>query len=149
MSVVAAASQSNSSDYYDFDDDNSQFLAALETTTLPGDLPLQPQEEHDHEIESDHEKLQDEHERDEFELPPPSQYSLKRRRSPTPEPRDDERVDPVDDTYGAANFGQFGEYMRRKRAKLQIQNAQIGSTDENPKIFKDLSIYVRTLWTRR
>ena len=26
------------------------------------------------------------------------------------------------DTYGASKFGDFGNYMRRKRAKLQIQN---------------------------
>ncbi|KAI0263775.1 hypothetical protein BC834DRAFT_971141 [Gloeopeniophorella convolvens] len=29
------------------------------------------------------------------------------------------------DTYGASRFGEFGEYMRRKRAKLQIQNADM------------------------
>jgi hypothetical protein len=27
--------------------------------------------------------------------------------------------------YGASRFGYFGEYMRRKRAKLQIQNTDI------------------------
>jgi DNA repair protein REV1 len=51
--------------------------------------------------------------------------------------------------YGASRFGHFGEYMRRKRAKLQIQNADIvGSQqdstggDGGSTIFKGLSIYV-------
>ncbi|KAH9989747.1 hypothetical protein BJV77DRAFT_1061146 [Russula vinacea] len=32
------------------------------------------------------------------------------------------------DAYGASRFGGFGEYMRRKRAKLQIQNTEMGGT---------------------
>lgn len=48
--------------------------------------------------------------------------------------------------YGAASFGGFGEYMSRKRAKLQIQNTELVDADENPgqtsQIFKGLSIYV-------
>jgi DNA repair protein REV1 len=54
----------------------------------------------------------------------------------------------VSDTYGAARFGEFGEYMRRKRAKLQIQNAEIGDTQRGKasecQIFKGLSIHVGT-----
>ena len=54
------------------------------------------------------------------------------------------------DTYGASRFGEFGEYMRRKRAKLQIQNAEMGDTPRGkaPKsqlLFKGLSIHVCTL----
>ena len=50
-------------------------------------------------------------------------------------------------TYGASRFGQFGEYMSRKRAKLQIQNAEITNEDDGAsssnKIFNGLQIYVR------
>jgi hypothetical protein len=53
------------------------------------------------------------------------------------------------DTYGASRFGEFGEYMRRKRAKLQIQNAEMGDTQREKasgsQLFKDLSIHVGTL----
>ena len=46
--------------------------------------------------------------------------------------------------YGAAKFRNFGEYMFRKRAKLQIQNDQLGDTEEKKgAIFKDVAIYVR------
>ncbi|KAF8126591.1 hypothetical protein EV363DRAFT_1348030 [Boletus edulis] len=54
-------------------------------------------------------------------------------------PEQDESV------YGASRFGHFGEYMRRKRAKLQIQNASMdteGSGEEKSNIFKGISIYV-------
>jgi hypothetical protein len=51
------------------------------------------------------------------------------------------------DAYGASRFGGFGEYMRRKRAKLQIQNVEMGSTTptviaSTSKLFSGLSIYV-------
>jgi DNA repair protein REV1 len=51
------------------------------------------------------------------------------------------------DTYGASRFGDFGEYMRRKRAKLQIQNAEMGSSTpmviaRTSKLFSGLSIHV-------
>lgn len=54
------------------------------------------------------------------------------------------------DTYGASRFGDFGEYMRRKRAKLQIQNAEMGGSTRmaiNPtsKLFSGLSIHVGLL----
>lgn len=52
-------------------------------------------------------------------------------------------------TYGASRFGDFGEYMTRKRAKLQVQNAEITNQDEGGdhlgKIFNGLQIYVRNL----
>jgi DNA repair protein REV1 len=51
------------------------------------------------------------------------------------------------DIYGAASFGEFGEYMRRKRAKLQIQNSHLAEagdkSSEKSEIFKGLAIYVR------
>ena len=53
------------------------------------------------------------------------------------------------DTFGASRFGEFGEYMSRKRAKLQIQNAEMGDIQEpttsNSKLFNGLSIYVGQL----
>ncbi|KAF9234509.1 hypothetical protein BU15DRAFT_89977 [Melanogaster broomeanus] len=54
-----------------------------------------------------------------------------------------------DEIYGASRFGDFGEYMRRKRAKLQIQNADLetDSNEEKSNIFKGLSVYVNG-WTR-
>jgi DNA repair protein REV1 len=50
------------------------------------------------------------------------------------------------DTYGASRFGGFGEYMSRKRAKLQIQNAEMGDIPDagtsKSKLFNGLSIHV-------
>ena len=51
------------------------------------------------------------------------------------------------DTYGASRFGGFGEYMRRKRAKLQVQNAEMGGSTPvviapTNKLFSGLSIHV-------
>lgn len=46
-----------------------------------------------------------------------------------------------DEVYGVSHFGQFGEYMRRKRAKLQIQNAVLAQTEDSG-IFRGLSVYV-------
>ena len=89
--------------------------------------------------------------------PPPPAQPLKRKRSlnslegaPDDVDRDEiVQVNPEDDTYGAATFGAFGEYMRRKRAKLQIQNAQMPAADKTggmegitSQIFKGLAIYV-------
>lgn len=55
--------------------------------------------------------------------------------------------------YGAAKFGGFGEYMFRKRAKLQIQNQGLegeGATESDGRkpIFKGVSVYVssRGIW---
>jgi DNA repair protein REV1 len=49
------------------------------------------------------------------------------------------------DAYGAASFGGFGEYMSRKRAKLQVQNAVLDDSDPTApalQIFRGLAIYV-------
>ncbi len=98
--------------------------------------------------------------------PPLTQRSLKRQRSPDDDLYADEdgmqyhsvlnAVDWKDaededsyldsHTYGAARFGEFGEYMTRKRAKLQVQNVElVGGEDEtgqSSKIFSGLQIYV-------
>ena len=134
------ASQSNSSDY--FEDEDSQFLEALGAAVLPGDLPKEPD-------------LGDPEE-EQLALPPPFQPSLKRRHSDTSldEEKNDSELNVIEnDTYGASRFGGFGEYMRRKRAKLQIQNAELeqpSTTDDVAKsqIFKGIAIYVSPLYAK-
>ena len=78
------------------------------------------------------------------EPPPPSQPSLKRRRWAAFEARG--KLSPVEeheDTYGASHFGGRGQYVRRKRAKLQIKNQDLEESGTNDvKIFGGLSIYV-------
>ncbi|KAH8833580.1 hypothetical protein DL96DRAFT_1456120 [Flagelloscypha sp. PMI_526] len=70
---------------------------------------------------------------------------LKRKRSDSPDIPDyvhrPALVDDPDDIYGRAHFGNFGEYMRRKRAKLQIQNSQLVGTPLSS-IFHGVSIYI-------
>ncbi|CAE6504506.1 unnamed protein product [Rhizoctonia solani] len=49
------------------------------------------------------------------------------------------------DTYHASKFGEFGDYFRRKRAKLQHQNANLSTQDNQlsqSSIFKSLAIYI-------
>lgn len=113
---------SSSSDYFELDDPD--FLDALQTTVLPGDI--------------------EPHSVDKPPLKDPDtnhQSSLKRLRSEI------ESHDDSDDTYGSSRFGEFGEYMQRKRAKLQIQNEQLGTPAGNiggnaSRIFSGLAIYV-------
>ncbi|KAG8737367.1 deoxycytidyl transferase [Ceratobasidium sp. 414] len=52
---------------------------------------------------------------------------------------------PKPDTYGASKFRGFGDYMRRKRAKLQNQNTDLSSQDRRSSqtvLFKSLAIYI-------
>ena len=137
--TVQKASQTNSSDY--FEDEDSQFLEALGTAILPGDLP----KEHNLEEESQ-----------ELELPPPSQPCLKRPYShiSSDEEKNDSELNVIEnDIYGASRFGGFGEYMRRKRAKLQIQNADLeqpSATDDGAKsqILKGIAVYVSSFYPK-
>jgi DNA repair protein REV1 len=169
MSGLPGVSQ-GSSDY--FDDDDSGFLEALSTAVLPGDIVVDAAENENiiedsstsQELEppppaqtikvTDYKDLEDSATSQELE-PPPLAQPLKRKRSLTPlqdaTPPDDDtvQVGAEDETYGAAHFGNFGEYMRRKRAKLQIQNAQILTANKHgemegvtSQIFKGLAIYV-------
>lgn len=89
----------------------------------------------------------------------PSTGGAKRKRSPSPELESDinptlftgprppkEVVSSKNENYvyGAASFGGFGEYMFRKRAKLQIQNDHLADEEEQakkPSIFKGIAIY--------
>ncbi|KAJ6513132.1 hypothetical protein C8R45DRAFT_920854 [Mycena sanguinolenta] len=131
-SFVTLASGSQSSDY--FEDDDPAFIDALNSVVLPGDVPIPGNnggKENTTESDSD----------DNPEPPPPGQPqpSLKRRRY--------EGQDPVDDTiYGASEFGGFGQYMSRKRAKLQIQNSEINTTAAETQIFNGITVYVNG-WT--
>jgi DNA repair protein REV1 len=130
-------SQTNSSDYYDEDD--SDFLEALQTVVLPGDDTPQDNQSPD--------KSQESQESEYLEPPPPTQPSLKRRRLEAYEERHSAQAELDDYTkneeiYGAAHFGAFGEYMHRKRAKLQIQNAELEEGVGGSIIFKGLAIYV-------
>lgn len=147
--MVPEASQSNSSDY--FEDDDSQFLDALANAVLPGDVPLDAKNEQPKSQQSQKSITSEE-----LEPPPPTQPSLKRRYSAFRASDDDEppKSPPAqipsgdeseNDIYGAAHFGDFGEYMRRKRAKLQIQNAAISQTAGKSQVFKGISIYVSAI----
>lgn len=52
------------------------------------------------------------------------------------------------ETYGASRFGHWGEYTRRKRAKLQIQNSRLEDSSEGKsEILHGLSIYING-WTK-
>ncbi|KAH6919232.1 hypothetical protein BKA70DRAFT_1088545 [Coprinopsis sp. MPI-PUGE-AT-0042] len=148
LAVGPSTASQSSTDY--FQDDDSQFLEALAQAVLPGDVP--PPAENDVEIVEDS---------DEEELKPPplaqprSPPILKRRWSDLEEEEESQgsinRVAQEDaDIYGPARFGGFGQYMHRKRAKLQIQNAAIQSQESDQggsQIFKGLSIYING-WTQ-
>ncbi|KAF6758150.1 hypothetical protein DFP72DRAFT_1064874 [Ephemerocybe angulata] len=135
----------DSSEYY-FDDD-SQFLNALQNIVLPGDIEHDSIQNTENILDGLEDGLEDaSQESEELEPPPPGQPrpSLKRDYSQVEED-DWEEPDQVDEAvYGAAHFDNFGEYMRRKRAKLQIQNSQIG---QGSQIFKGLAIYING-WTQ-
>ncbi|KAJ3765498.1 hypothetical protein FB446DRAFT_794993 [Lentinula raphanica] len=118
--MLATPSGSNPSDYFSSQD--SDFLDALAKTTLPGDIGFTEQQDHDQE---DAEEIR------EFSPPPPNQMALKV--SLKRKPEDDA------DVYGAARFGDFGQYMKRKRAKLQIQNKDIEGSGS---LFHGISIYI-------
>ncbi|THU80111.1 DNA repair protein [Dendrothele bispora CBS 962.96] len=117
MAPSEPSASNSSSDYFETDD--PEFLEALQNTVLPGDLPT-----------------------DEQQHASSPQPSLKR--SYQVFEAEDKRDD-RNDIYGAAHFGEFGEYMQRKRAKLQIQNAGIANDEtleKVPQIFNGISIYI-------
>lgn len=146
MAAPLVASGSHSSDYFS---DDPEFINALNEAILAGELDA-PQES----------EMLDVDIREEIELPPSTQPCLKRRRSLSLEPdlRDIERRTILhtvvanegnssyldNNVYGAAHFGEFGEYMTRKRAKLQVQNAEIEADDTAARngIFRGVKIYV-------
>lgn len=144
----------HSSDYFDDDPD---FLKAISEVPLPEAAQEEPEAP----------PLAQRPRDDDDDPPPLTQRYLKRPRSPDDFDVEDgsqyhgaltsmvEREDDLDasylnsHTYGASRFGEFGEYMTRKRAKLQIQNAEMDVDDEDSggrsRIFRGLQIYVRLL----
>ncbi|KAG8809527.1 deoxycytidyl transferase, partial [Serendipita sp. 399] len=50
------------------------------------------------------------------------------------------RRDDPDDIYGASSFGGYGQYMSRKRAKLQIQNATMSKIQST--VLRGVQIYI-------
>lgn len=71
--------------------------------------------------------------------PPKGSSAATKKEKLVPDAQNDEYV------YGPATFGGFGEYMFRKRAKLQRQNETLIDDDEaeRKEIFKGVAIYVR------
>ena len=160
----------HSSDYFD---DDPEFLKAINEVEIPGDVVVRPSNSVSTPPLAQAPRLDTaEHMEsnqllDDDQPPPPNQCALKRQRSPDDDLYADEDgmqyhsvLNAVDGrngeeagsyldshTYGAARFGGFGEYMTRKRAKLQVQNEEVAGeedgTGQRSKIFNGLQIYVR------
>jgi DNA repair protein REV1 len=117
-----------------------QFITSAFYTIKSRDLPTVAAQGH----KTGQESLE---ESQELEPPPATQPSLKRRRLEALEKREStirSDIPQDEDIYGASRFGGYGEYMRRKRAKLQIQNTALRDSNESSDsgIFRGLSIYV-------
>ncbi|KAG1868894.1 hypothetical protein C8R48DRAFT_747200 [Suillus tomentosus] len=129
MKPLQSSASTDSSDL--FGPDDPEFLEALRNAVLPGDQITAPS--------ADTESLSRKRHRDESDeqqVETTSHGTLTHRLRDT---EDDPEI------YGASRFGHYGEYMHRKRAKLQIQNADIG-VGTTTKIFSGLSIYING-WT--
>ncbi|KAJ3993538.1 hypothetical protein F5050DRAFT_1577402 [Lentinula boryana] len=127
MALPAAPSGSNPTDYFSSQD--SDFLDALAKTAFPGDIGFTEPKDAEEEEVDDVDELR------EFSPPPPNQLALK-----VPLKRKLEERNPQgEEIYGAARFGDFGQYMKRKRAKLQIQNKDIAGKGG---IFHGISVYI-------
>jgi len=113
---LQSSASTDSSDL--FGPDDPEFLEALRNAVLPGD---------------------------QITAPPPDTESLRLSRKRPHDESDEQQVgktshgtlthglgDTEDDPeiYGASRFGHFGEYMHRKRAKLQIQNAALDASQD-------------------
>ncbi|KAK7062843.1 deoxycytidyl transferase [Paramarasmius palmivorus] len=134
----------------------AQFLDILAKTRLPGDLS-QSSVDKEEDAEPEPSPLPPSQPRrlhyvlNEHEPPPSTQPGLKRRYTEVDqdEVQDEKAAEDDEAVYGEAHFGNFGEYMRRKRAKLQIQNTGIANDEtlnKEPQIFKGIAIYVNG-WT--
>ena len=132
-----------------FEPDDPDFLQTLLHMKLPGDVLTPPPRVVSPPCEvSESERVVDN---------PDARNTRKRPRSTSPCNPDEIDTQELEydlseadsDTYGASRFGGFGEYMRRKRAKLQIQNTQMALTDTMPTsastIFRGLAIYVSVI----
>jgi DNA repair protein REV1 len=129
---LQSSASADSSDFWGSDD--PAFLEALGKAVLPGDVnPVIPVPQPDTETQS---RKRPRDESDEIQVETTSYSAL----TNTPGGTEDPEI------YGASRFGHFGEYMHRKRAKLQIQNANLEASQDvgrKSKIFSGLSIYVR------
>lgn len=152
---MAAPSSSASTDY--FNDDDPSFVEALHDLNLPSGSqagrqhgPAQQLAQGSSQaapsgVDSDEDVV----------MPPPAQPRPKRPRLSDDEEDthssqhkvlasiEDSHVS--SDAYGPSKFGDFGGYMSRKRAKLQIQNAELDDRGEGSSgggIFSGLEIYV-------
>ncbi|KAG7095614.1 hypothetical protein E1B28_006339 [Marasmius oreades] len=145
-----APSSNCDSDYFSSQD--SSFLAALKSTRFPGDIsqsstdshktsPLRPSTRSRQHVLSEPESSSRGSGLNE------GRHSLKRQHVQIDDSSDDQVLHPAD-IYGEAHFDGFGEYARRKRAKLQIQNVENveEQTKTVPQIFKGVAIFV-TGWT--
>jgi len=129
---LQSSASSDSSEFWGSDD--PAFLEALGNAVLPGDEPSEiPAAQPCAESQS---RKRSRDESDELQAEMTSHVTVAKG------PGDSEE-DP--EIYGASRFGHFGEYMRRKRAKLQIQNANLEASQDvggKSKVFSGLSIYV-------
>ena len=140
MMPESSENSQNTSDYFGEDDTN--FLKALQSMTLPGD---KPQNEHT-QLTNHPNAIEDDYNEETHFLP--AQSGLKRRFCDAE--LEQERDDAI---YGASHFGQFGEYIKRKRAKLQIQNHELqNQTNANerkqPGLFQGIAIHVSSTDTQ-
>lgn len=161
-------SATNSSELFGSED--SSFIAALANAVLPGDVVENHSKSHSVHSNEEVDSSLPQRNLGLVLTPPPNTQvpttGRKRRLSNCPElddkPRDSRHVPKFltsgggssymdSHTYGAAHFGDFGEYMSRKRAKLLVQNTELDDANEDSasaetrkrQIFKGLAIYVR------
>ncbi|KAG9127443.1 deoxycytidyl transferase [Ceratobasidium sp. 392] len=166
--VPLGKTDSQSSDYFDDDPEFAEALAALDDHTLFGSQPLacldnvsgdlgdssKPSSQGRKRKRSISPTGQENSPKDALRNTPSieqsssgndssSHSSNSRIRFPTTDPGNS--ATPKIDTYAASKFGEFGDYFRRKRAKLQNQNADINSQDKRSSqttLFKSLAIFI-------
>lgn len=145
---MSEPSSSASTDY--FKDDDPAFIEALHKIDLPRGSQAAEQPPPVPCSQTSPLRIVDGSEDEEMQMPPSAQPCLKRRimsdeevLASVAEGKDTTYLS--NDTYGPSNFGKFGQYMSRKRAKLQIQNAELegGEGSSSKGIFHGLQIYVR------
>lgn len=130
---LQSSASTDSSDL--FGPDDPEFLEALRNAVLPGDQITAPR--------PDTESLSRKRPRDESDEQQVGTTSHGTLTHGLGDTEDDPEI------YGASRFGHFGEYMHRKRAKLQLQNAALDANQDvgvTKKIFSGLSIYING-WT--
>ena len=128
-----SSASTDSSDY--FGPDDPAFLEALANAVLPGDEGTGTTASRAPDAQSRSRKRSRD-ESDEVQVEMSSHVTLTRGLG---DAEGDQEI------YGASCFGHFGEYIHRKRAKLQIQNADLDASQNiggKSKIFSSLAIYM-------